>query len=484
MYKTYSEFLAAVPKLRIAVLGAGISNRPLIRLLLKAGASLTVLDKADATKMQPFMDELVAQGLHAETAFGLDYLQALHNFDLIFKTPVLRPDLPELLAEKERGALLTTEMELFFRYCPAPIIAITGSDGKTTTATLAARILEAAGRKVWLGGNIGAPLLPEMPDMKASDAVVVELSSFQLMTMHSSPQTAVITNISPNHLDVHKDYAEYWQAKANIFRYQHFDDTLVLNGRDALSPQFAREAPGRVLWVEERPFGESPLFGLEGDELFYQADPRGPRQHLLSRRDMLLPGRFNAINVLAAFAATQPLAGVTDLRRSLEGFPGVEHRQEWIREIDGVNYYNSSVDSSPTRSLNTLSAFHEQGRRVHMIAGGKDKKLQYEALGEAILENCAGLYLSGANAGLIRAGVEKALAARAAQGRALNLPIHDCADYDEALALARQAAEPGEVILLSPAGTSFDRYANFMERGEAFKAAVLALSPQKSGKED
>lgn len=466
--KGFDSFRAFCKGKRIAVLGAGISNRPLIKVLAGAGADVHVFDRRSREALREFIEELEEQHITCSYSLSETYLESLKGFEVIFKTPVIRPDIPELAAERKRGAVITSEMEVFMTHCPAEITAITGSDGKTTTSTLVSLLLRSAGYKTWLGGNIGTPLLQYLPEIQSEDQVVLELSSFQLMTMCHSPERAIITNISPNHLDVHKDYQEYMDAKANIFRHQCYLDRLVLTGSDPILQRFAEEARGKVVWSEMRPFGEQECFGLDGHVLYYQASPTAPKERLLERRDLLLPGRYNALNVLSALAAVDPL--LPDRRSALEAvcsFTGVEHRTQLLRELHGVRYYNSSIDSSPNRSLNTLSAFKENNVPVLMIAGGKDKNCDYTGLGKAIAESCRQLYLCGANAPLIRDIMEKEAPS--------DFPITDCRDYAEALSLAKACAKPGDAVVLSPAGTSFDRYENFMQRGRDFAKLVEAL---------
>lgn len=462
----YPEFLHSLRGKRCAVLGAGISNRPLIRLLLQQDCELSVFDRSDSAETIKALDLIEAERGHFQRFLGADYLESLKNYDYIFKTPVVRPDIPELLEERRRGAVITSEMEVFLRFCPAVVIGITGSDGKSTTSALIAEILKEAGKKVYLGGNIGTPLLTQLEDMREDDFAVVELSSFQLMSMNISPHRSVLTNISPNHLDVHKDYDEYIRAKKNIFLHQSFDDILILNGRSPILSDFPLEAESKIIWTEERPYGNAPLYGLEEDRLFYQKAEASPREVFLHRSDLLIPGRYNALNVLSAAAAVEGYASLEAIQNAVRHFKGLEHRSEWVRELDGVTFFDSSIDSSPLRSRNTLSAFSEQGSRVFLITGGKDKNCDYSGLGAAIASCCQKVYLCGQNAPQIHQSI---------LAEAPDMPVQAVRDYPEALRLARHEAKAGDVVLLSPAGTSFDRYKNFMERGDDFKKSVMEL---------
>ena len=458
---------------KVAVIGAGISNRPLISFLAKAGAHCTVFDKRELSEFIEFREQCRAKAYDIAWSTGENYLEQLHGFDMIFRSPAVRPDLPEIREEAKRGATLSSEMEVFFALCPCDIIAITGSDGKTTTTTLIHRLLEAAGIRTHLGGNIGRPLLADIHQIKKQDIAVVELSSFQLLTMTQSPQTAVMTNISPNHLDIHKDYQEYKSAKANILRHQNIFDRLVLNGNCNELSDYALEAKAPVFWTERRPFGDRPLFGIEGNEIFFQKSAEEAKKILMYREDLLMPGRYNALNVLSALAAVADRVDIYDpaLLQVLKDFKGVEHRTEFIRELNGVKYYNSSIDSSPQRSLNSLSAFKERAIPVVMIAGGKDKKCDYQGLGRQIVSSCKAVYLVGQNSALIRAQIEE----ESNREELDKLVIQECHDYQEAVHLAKNIAVDGDAVLLSPAGTSFDAFNNFMERGEFFKKLVKQL---------
>lgn len=470
---TFENFLKWVSPRKCAVLGAGISNRPLIRILAAAGSDCTVFDRRTAEELRSFMEELNAEGLKVHFSLGDDYLSALRGFDLIFKTPVMRPDLPEIVAECRRGAILTSEMEVFLALCPAEVFGISGSDGKTTTTTLIHRFLEAAGYRSWLGGNIGRPLLEFLPEIRPDDKVVLELSSFQLLTIRQSVDTAVLTNISPNHLDVHKDYDEYIESKTNLFRFQHMHQRLIVNGACEECVEAAKLSRGQLFWSEKRGFGERPLFGLEGDKLYYQEKPDADPQILLTRSQLKVPGRYNAINVLSALAAVSHLILPSDPRilQAAGTFSGVEHRAELVREIDGVRYYNSSIDSSPNRSLNTLSAFRELRIPVHLISGGKDKKCDYSGLGEAIGNTCKSVFLYGQNSDLILRRIEAELS----KEQIAQIEIRLCESYEEALNGAKAIAGKGEAVVLSPAGTSFDHFQNFEQRGEYFKELVQKL---------
>lgn len=454
---------------KICVLGMGISNLPLIRYLCRKGANrLWVLDRSDSEETAEKARALQSEGLAFTACFGPGYLDILREerFDLIFKTPVVRHDLPELLYAQEQGALITSEMEVFLQLCPARIYGVTGSDGKTTTTTLIYKFLEAFCRgsdaRVWVGGNIGTPLLQYVEEMKPEDYVVVELSSFQLMTLKSRLDVAVITNISPNHLDVHKSYEEYIDAKKNIFLYGDRDCLTVLNADNAVTSALGCLVPGSIRWFS-RHKEVSPGVFLRGTELVSE------RGNVLSTRDILLPGAHNIENYMAAICAVEDLIPVSCITEIARSFGGVEHRMELVRELNGVRYYNSSIDSSPNRTLNALSIF--QGNVV-LIAGGKDKKIPYDALGPALADKVKTLILTGPTADKIEQAARDEFAKR---GQEFGIEVIRVADYEEAVSAAHAAAKPGDTVLLSPASTSFDMFRNFEERGNTYKQLVSML---------
>lgn len=461
----FEEYLSSLRNKTVAVIGIGVSNRPLIELLLSRGVAVTACDKKDRATLGAPAEELVGKGCRLR--LGPDYLKDLTE-DVIFRTPGMRPDLPELNAAVERGSTLTSEMEVFFEVCPCPILAVTGSDGKTTTTTIIAELLRAAGKTVHLGGNIGHPLLSETGGMKAEDIAVLELSSFQLMTMTRSPHIAVVTNLAPNHLDVHKDYAEYISAKENIFTHQSASDIAVFNADNEVTRSFVGRQRGALRTFSRREAVEQGAYLAPDDagegQAIWISNENGRRQ-VLSLAEIKLPGVHNVENYMAAIAAVDRLVPDKIIRDFAKNFGGVEHRIELVRELDGVRYYNDSIASSPSRTIAGLNAFPE---KVILIAGGKDKGISYDSLGPVVNEHVKLLILCGATAGVIRASVERA-------ENYGGLEIADVEDYHQAVSLARSRAKEGDVIVLSPASTSFDRFANFMERGRVFKEIVNSL---------
>ena len=455
----FEQYLDSLQGKTVAVIGIGVSNRPLIELLAARGISVTARDRQQRQALGDYAGHLEAMG--CRLCLGEEYLDGL-NEDVIFRTPGMRPDVPELAAAVARGSTLTSEMEVFFEVCPCPIIAVTGSDGKTTTTTIIAELLRSAGKTVHLGGNIGHPLLAETPSIQPEDVAVLELSSFQLMTMGRSPHIAVITNLSPNHLDVHKDFAEYITAKENIFKHQNAQDIAVFNADNSITAQQAERALGRARLFSRKNEVEDGVFLRDGKII---ARHGGQERVVMNREDIRLPGEHNVENYLAAIAAVDGMVSDDRIAAFARSFGGVEHRIELIRTLDGVRWYNDSIASSPSRTIAGLRAFPE---KVILIAGGKDKGISYAELGPVVNDHVKLLLLCGATAGVIRKSVEQA---ENYQG----LEIIDVADYHQAAQIARERAVEGDVVILSPASTSFDRFKNFMERGKAFKEVVNGL---------
>ena len=455
----FEEYLDSLQNKTVAVIGIGVSNQPLLKLLLDRGIAVTACDKKDRESLGIVAEQLEANGCRLR--LGEKYLDDLTE-DVIFRTPGMRPDLPQLTAAVERGSALTSEMEVFFEVCPCPKIAVTGSDGKTTTTTIIAELLRRAGKTVHLGGNIGHPLLAETGSMKPDDVAVLELSSFQLMTMTRSPHIAVVTNLAPNHLDVHKDFQEYINAKENIFTHQTAEDIAVFNADNPYTLEEASRAVGRARMFSRQKELEDGVF-LRGDAIIAQHD--GAERQVMTTADIKLPGVHNIENYMAAIAAVDGLVPDEVIRDFAREFGGVEHRIELIRTRKGVRWYNDSIASSPSRTIAGLNSFRE---KVILIAGGKDKGISYESLGPVINDRVKLLILCGATAGVIRQSTEQA-------PNYEGLEIVDVADYHQAVALADSRAQEGDVVILSPASTSFDRFANFMERGRVFKDIVNSL---------
>ena len=458
---------------KTTVLGLGISNLPLIDFLLARGARVTVRDRKPRAEIAQ-ADALEAKGVHFITGEG--YLDGEWG-DVIFRSPGIRPDLPQIAAAVAGGALLTSEMELFFSLTPATVLGVTGSDGKTTTTTLIYRLLEAeaqrsqSGARVWVGGNIGMPLLPHVGEMCARDYAVVELSSFQLQTMRQSPHRAVMTNVTPNHLNWHTDMEEYVAAKSNICRHAPIRQ-FVANACDPVTLELARNSDVDVTLftakreryaevVPEYMRARTRALYLRDGIIFYGDAKR--ETPVLSTADILLPGVHNVENYMAAIAATWGLVSGEVIVSLARSFGGVEHRLEFVRELDGVRYYNGSIDSSPTRTAAALSAL--PGHPI-CICGGSDKHISFAPLAETLLHRAGGVVLTGETAPKIKAAL---LAHPRWDGK---LPLAEHPRFADAVEAARTMAGSGDIVILSPACASFDQFRNFEERGNTFKAIV------------
>ena len=452
------EFKYNVAGKNITVIGIGISNLPLIKYLVSLGANVTACDRRSAEDLGENYTELEKLGVKFNLGDG--YLNNLSG-DMIFKTPGMRYDVPELLKAKENGSIVTSEMEVFFEVCPSHIIAVTGSDGKTTTTTLIHKMMTDAGYKTWLGGNIGNPLLTDTEKMKENDWVILELSSFQLHTMRKSPEIAVITNISPNHLDMHKDYKEYIDAKKNIMLYQNEGDTLIVNADNQVTADIGKSANGAVKYFSRN--GMADVY-LDGNII-----KRGIVE-ILNIKDIKIPGMHNVENYMAAIAAVSGLVSKEVIVNVAKTFGGVEHRIELVRTLDGVKYYNSSIDSSPNRTINTLRVFPN---KVIIIAGGKDKGIPYDEIGSALAEHVKVLILIGATSDKIQEALDAEINKT---GNGKDIEVIRATSYEDAVNTARSKAHDGDVVLLSPASTSFDMFRNFEERGNLFKKIVNELN--------
>ena len=448
----FERYFNSLREKKVAVLGLGVSNRPLVRLLLEYGCDVTGCDKTPREKLDD--EVLLLEQAGCALRVGEGYLDGVEA-DVVFRTPGMHPGNPAIEALRRRGAEITSEMEVFFELAPCFIVAVTGSDGKTTTTTLIAEMLKAEGKTVWLGGNIGTPLLPLCRQMKPDDYAVVELSSFQLMDMKRSPQRAVVTNLAPNHLDIHKDMEEYVEAKKNIFRFQNPGDLLVLNADNAITASFTGRGETHFFSRKKR---TNCVWEEEG--VIYR---RGEK--VLSSEEILIPGTHNVENYMAAIAAVDGLVRDETIRQVARNFGGVEHRIELVRVKDGVKFYNDSIASSPSRTIAGLRSFP---RKVILIAGGYDKHIPYDVLGPEICAHVSKLFLCGATAGKIRSAVEQAEGTEKPE-------ITDCGDFENAVRTAAGAARTGDIVLMSPASASFDQFKNFMVRGECFKRIVKEL---------
>ncbi len=457
------RFLKSLSGKRIALCGIGRSNLPLISLFKKYGAVITACDRRTEEQLGDMAQQ--AKDAGAKLSLGDSYLSHL-DVDIVFRTPGMRYYMDELSDMRNRGIAVTSEMEVFFDLCPCKIIAVTGSDGKTTTTTVISEMLKADGKTVHLGGNIGKPLLPEIETISPDDYAVVELSSFQLISMRNSPDIAVVTNLAPNHLDVHKDMQEYIDSKKNIVLHQNAFSKSVLNLDNDISNSFSDDVRGRLLKFSRRQSVENGAYMSENGDIIYAEN--GAEIFVMNKNDIKIPGLHNVENYLAAICAVWGEVSKDSIVKVAKEFGGVAHRNEFVREIDGVKYYNDSIASSPTRTaLGTLSLYDE---KIIVILGGYDKHLDYMELGELIVKKVKTAVIMGATGPKI----EKAI--REAKEYSENNPkIIRVENMEQAVAAAKANAVPGDIVSMSPASASFDLYKNFEERGEHFKKIVNSL---------
>ena len=457
------EFNNYLKDRKVAVIGLGVSNIPLLDYLYEKKANVTVFDQRNIDDIpKDIMNKISKYSI--DFSFGTHYLEKLENFDIIFRSPSCLPTVPELVKEKQRGAIVTTEIEMLMEMCPSTVIGITGSEGKTTTTTLVYEILKAGGYNCYLGGNIGIPLFTKLDEMKPEDMVILEMSSFQLMNMKISPKIAAITNITPNHLNVHKDYEEYINAKKAIFKSQNEDGKLVLNFDNEIVKECSKEAPGKVLFFSSKTKLENGYI-VDGNVIKKCEDKI--RKHILNTKEIKLRGMHNYENICVALAITEELVNQDIAIEVIKNFAGVPHRIELVKTIDDVKWYNDSASTSPSRLISGLNAFNET---IILIAGGADKNLDYSPVGKPILSKVRKLLLIGQTAEKIYKAVENA-----SKEEQKTIDIEKCKTLEETVKLARKYARPGEVVLFSPASTSFDMFKDMYDRGNQFKELVNNL---------
>ncbi len=456
------QFFEQISGKKIAMCGIGVSNTPLIEKFLNMGARVVACDRRTREQIGEIADQLESKG--AELRLGLGYLDNL-EVDMIFRTPGMQFDLPELQKARDNGIVVTSEMEVFFDLCPATVFAVTGSDGKTTTTTLIAEMLKAEGKNVFIGGNIGTPLLPEIEKMTKDDFVVVELSSFQLISMRKGPDVAVVTNVAPNHLDVHKDMDEYVGAKKNILLHQNAFSRSVLNLDNDITAGFSDDVRGQALYFSmNQPIKNGAWLGKDG---YLNLSYRGISVPLLHKDDIAIMGDHNVENYLAAISAVWGYVGADSIVKVAHEFTGVEHRIEFVREINGVRYFNDSIASSPTRTIACLKAFCD---KVILIAGGYDKHIPFDPMAPYVVEKVKLLILNGPTADKIEKAIK--LDENYKNGHPKIVRVKD---MKEAVLVAQEMAVSGDIVALSPACASFDAYPNFVARGKHFKELVNNL---------
>ena len=458
--KKLEEFNEYIRFRKVAVIGLGVSNMPLLEYLYEKKAQVTVFDERT-------MDEIPSETINKintyefSYSFGKNCLEKLNGFNIIFRSPSCLPTRAELQKEADRGAIVTTEVEMLMEICPCKIVGVTGSDGKTTTTSLINAILKKAGYKTFLGGNIGTPLFTKLPEMEPNDIVVLELSSFQLMNMHISPDIAIITNITPNHLNIHKDYQEYIDAKKCIFKNQNEKGILILNYDNDITRECSKEAKGKVIFFSSKTKLDNG-FIVDGNVIKECEDK--VRKHILNTDEVILRGNHNFQNIATALAATKTLVDTDVAVKAIKEFKPVEHRIEFVREINGVKWYNDSASSSPTRTLSGINAFKEN---IILIAGGYDKNLDYQPIAKTIVDKVSTLILIGQTAEKIYDVVKEE---SEKQNKKIN--IHMCDSLEQTIEIAKKSAQKGDVVLFSPASASFDMFKNFADRGHKFKDLV------------
>ena len=457
------EFNDYLKEKKVAIIGLGVSNLPLLKYMYEKKAKVTVFDEKEQEEVPRKLLERLDK-YEANAFFGKNCFKNLKNFDIIFRSPSCLPTRKELVEEKDRGAILTSEIEMLMKLCPCKIIGVTGSDGKTTTTSLIYSILKKAGYNTYLGGNIGIPLFTKLDEMTPDDILVLELSSFQLMGMKISPNISVITNITPNHLNIHKDYQEYIDAKKNIFKYQNENDYLILNYDNEITRACKKEAKSKVIYFSSK---EKLDNGFIVDNGIIKECEDGIRKHILDTKEVLLRGNHNFENIATALAATKTLVDQDIAVEAVKEFKAVEHRLEFVREIDNVKWYNDSVSSSPTRTIAGLNSFDED---IVLIAGGYDKNLDYTPIAKPILKKVKTLILLGATSGKIFNAVKDE-----EEKEKKHIDIYMSDNLEQAINLAKKYAKPNEVVLFSPASASFDMFKNFAERGNIFKNLVNKL---------
>lgn len=461
--KKLEEFERYIEGRKVAIIGMGVSNVPLLDYFYQLHARVTIFDKKEISQISEEIMHKIEK-YNFEFIGGENSLDKLVGFDIIFRSPSCMPDTPQLVAEVEKGAILTSEIEMVLKLAPGKVIGVTGTEGKTTTTSLINAIIQKSGKKCFLGGNMGKPIFTQIKDMTPEDIVILELSSFQLTDTDVSPEISVVTNIYPDHLNVHKSYEEYREAKKNIFKFQSENGTVVLNYDNEFTRNFAKEANGKVIFFSSHEKLENGYIYDKTDETIKYCED-GIRRHIIKKGDIKLKGVHNYENICAALAATSTLVDVDTQIEAIKEFCGVEHRLEFVRELNGVKWYNDSIGTSPASTIAGLNSFDEN---IILLAGGSDKGLDYKEVGETIAKKVRVLILTGPTSEKIETAVKQALEEK-------SIEIYYTTNMKESVNLAKEIAKNGEIVLLSPASASFDLYKNFEDRGKQFKECVKAL---------
>lgn len=459
------EFNRFIEGKKIAIIGIGVSNIPLLDYFYEKNAKVTVFDNRNIEQIDSNIIGKMEK-YHFECFFGENNLKHLKGFNIIFRSPSCMPFIKEIEEEVKRGAILTSEIEMVLKLTPAKTIGVTGTEGKTTTTSLIYEILNKAGKNCFLGGNIGKPIFTQIKDMRPEDIVILEMSSFQLMNIDISPNVALVTNLYPDHLNVHRSYEEYQEAKKNIFKYQDENGVVVLNNDNDITLSFAKEANGKVIFFSSKAkLQDGYIYDNTDGNIKYCKD--GIRRHLVNKNEIKLRGIHNYENICAALAVTSNLVDIETAINTIKEFNGVEHRLEFVKEIDGVKYYNDSIGTSPASTIAGLNAFDEN---IILLAGGSDKGLDYKEVGKAIAKKVGTLILCGPTSPKIEEATKNAL-----MDINKTIQIYHTNTLEESVKLAKEKSKLGDIVLLSPASASFDAFKNFAERGEKFKEFVKNL---------
>lgn len=461
--KKLEEFNKFLDSKKVAIIGMGVSNLPLLDYFYDKNAKVTVFDKN--TPSDEIMEKI--NKYRYEVEIGEYNLSRLNGFDIVFRSPSVLPTREELVTAANKGAIITSEIEMVLKLAPCKIIGVTGTEGKTTTTSIIYEILKSSGKNCFLGGNIGKPIFTEIKNMKPEDIVVLELSSFQLMGMKVSPDISVVTNMYPDHLNIHSSYEEYQQAKKNIFLHQNENGVVILNYDNEITRKFADEVKSNLVYF-------SSLQKLKNGYVYDRKDEtikryaNGKSENILKKQEIKLRGIHNYENICAALAATASIVDEKSQIKAIKEFNGVEHRLEFVRELNGVKYYNDSIGTSPASTIAGLNAFDEN---IILLAGGSDKGLDYTEIGETIAKKVRVLLLTGPTAEKIENATKLAMNKAGKE----TVEIIHCKDLQEAVSTANEKAKSGEIVLMSPASASFDDFKNFIERGIKFKEFVNNL---------
>lgn len=462
MYNSKLEdFKKYIRNKKVAFIGIGMSNLPAMKYVNKLGAIVTAFDRREAIELDDICIEIESLGINM--SLGKDYLENLVGFDLIFRSPSARPDQSEIIKEVERGAILTSEIELVMDMCPGKIIGITGSAGKTTTTTLIYEMLKEEGKECFIGGNIGYQLFDKIEEMNEESIVVLELSSFQLMTMEVSPHISVITSLAPDHLDIHKSIEEYYESKKNIYRYQKEDDILVLNYDDIEIRNMKNEAKGKVKFFSSK---EKLTEGIILDDNKIKIAQNRIRKHIVNVQDVNLLGEFNYMNLCAAMIALEGIVSFETMQKVAMNFSGVEHRMEIVGRKNGVTYVNNSIASSPIKAASCLKCFD---KKVIAIVGGLDRGLDFKKFAVEIINNVKVVILCGQTKEKIKQAINEAMEKIEIP---VDLKIIECEDFYNVVKIAQENANVGDYVVLAPGAASFDQFENYKEKGELFKKLI------------